>query len=72
MPSLAVPLAAPAEAQRFCDPPLRDLPDVLVTPHDAASSQHRQARVLDPFVDDLGRLERAEPLLNRIDKTPPV
>lgn len=54
------------------DHPLWDLPNVLVTPHNSASSQHMEARVIALFLDNLGRLARAEPLLNRIDKSHPT
>lgn len=49
--------------------PLWDLPNVLVTPHNSASSPHMEARVLDLFIDNLGRLARGEPLRNVVDKT---
>jgi len=47
--------------------PLWDLPNVLVTPHNSASSQHMERRVLDLFIDNLGRLARGEPLRNVVD-----
>lgn len=50
------------------DDPLWDLPNVLVTPHNSASSQHMEARVLDLFIDNLGHLVRGEPLRNVVDK----
>lgn len=51
--------------------PLWDLPNVLVTPHNSASSQHMERRVLDLFIDNLGRLARGEPLVNVVDKHRP-
>lgn len=48
--------------------PLWGLPNVLVTPHNSASSQHMEPRVLELFIDNLGRLARGEPLLNLVDK----
>ena len=48
--------------------PLWDLPNVLVTPHNSASSQHMEARVFDLFIENLGHLVRGEPLRNEIDK----
>ena len=48
--------------------PLWDLPNVLVTPHNSASSQHMERRVFDLFIDNLTHLWRGEPLRNVIDK----
>ncbi|MCC6174306.1 MAG: D-2-hydroxyacid dehydrogenase [Chloroflexi bacterium] len=50
------------------DSPLYDLPNVLITPHNSASSPHMEERVLALFLDNLGRLVRGEPLLNAVDK----
>jgi len=50
------------------DSPLYDLPNVLITPHNSASSPHMEERVVALFLDNLGRLVRGEPLLNVIDK----
>lgn len=50
------------------DSPLYDLPNVLITPHNSASSPHMEERVIALFLDNLGRLMRGEPLLNMVDK----
>ena len=50
------------------DSPLYDLPNVLITPHNSASSPHMEERVIALFLDNLGRLVRGEPLLNVVDK----
>lgn len=54
------PLPAPS--------PLWDLPNVLVTPHNSASSPHMERRVIELFLENLRRLVHGEALLNRIDK----
>lgn len=51
--------------------PLWDLPNVLVTPHNSASSQHMERRVFDLFIDNLGHLARGEPFVNIVDKHRP-
>lgn len=48
--------------------PLWRMTNVLITPHNSASSQHMEERVMALFLDNLGRLARAEPLLNVVDK----
>ena len=48
--------------------PLYDLPNVLITPHNSASSPHMEERVIELFLDNLGRLVRGETLLNVVDK----
>jgi phosphoglycerate dehydrogenase-like enzyme len=48
--------------------PLYDLPNVLITPHNSASSPHMEERVIELFLDNLGRLVRGEELLNVVDK----
>jgi phosphoglycerate dehydrogenase-like enzyme len=50
------------------DSPLYDLPNVFITPHNSASSPHMEERVIELFLDNLGRLARGEPLLNVVDK----
>lgn len=44
--------------------PLWSLPNVLVTPHNSASSPHMESRVVGLFLDNLGRLARGSPLVN--------
>lgn len=48
--------------------PFWRMPNVLVTPHNSASSQFMESRVIALFLDNLGRLARAEPLLNRVER----
>ena len=48
------------------DSPLRDLPNVIVTPHTAGDSDGNEARVAGIFPDNLRRWVRGEPLLNRV------
>lgn len=50
------------------DSPLYDLPNVFVTPHNSASSPHMEERVIELFLENLGRLVRGENLLNVVDK----
>jgi D-2-hydroxyacid dehydrogenase (NADP+) len=47
--------------------PLWRMPNVLITPHNSASSQFMESRVNALFLDNLGRLARSEPLLNRVE-----
>jgi phosphoglycerate dehydrogenase-like enzyme len=44
--------------------PLWELPNVLVTPHNAGAAGGNDQRVLDIFLDNLGRWQRAAPLVN--------
>ena len=46
------------------DSPLWDMPNVLVTPHNAAISAGNEARVRAIFLENLRRWRRGEPLLN--------
>jgi phosphoglycerate dehydrogenase-like enzyme len=48
--------------------PLYDLPNVLITPHNSASSPHMEQRVVDLFLHNLQRLHQGRPLLNVVDK----
>jgi phosphoglycerate dehydrogenase-like enzyme len=50
------------------DSPLYDLPNVLITPHNSASSPHMEERVIELFLENLGRLVRGEALMNVVDK----
>lgn len=48
--------------------PLWDLPNVLVTPHNSAAATGNDERVLEIFLDNLGRWHRGAPLVNEIRK----
>jgi phosphoglycerate dehydrogenase-like enzyme len=48
--------------------PLWDLPNVLITPHDAGSSPHSHERFLKLFLENLRRYLAGEPLLNVVNK----
>ena len=46
--------------------PLWDLPNVLVTPHNAGAARGTELRVLEMFLDNLGRWQRGAPLINEV------
>ena len=46
--------------------PLWDLPNVIVTPHNSATSSGNEERVFQLFRDNLGRWFRGEPLVNEV------
>lgn len=46
--------------------PLWDLPNVIVTPHNAVFDTGLDGRVYRLFIDNLGRWQRGEPLLNEV------
>jgi D-2-hydroxyacid dehydrogenase (NADP+) len=48
------------------DSPLWDLPNVLVTPHNSAVATGNDGRVLEIFIDNLGRWHRGAPLVNEV------
>lgn len=48
------------------DSPFWDLPNVLVTPHNAGSSQQYHERSVRMFLDNLPRWQRGEPLLHEV------
>ena len=50
------------------DDVLWDLPNVLITPHTAAWSGDYWPPVTNLFLDNLGRFQRSEPLVNVVDK----
>jgi len=50
------------------DSPLWSLPNVIVTPHNSAAAQGNDGRVLDIFLDNLGRWKRGETLLNEVQR----
>lgn len=49
------------------DSPLWSLDNVLLSPHTAALSLHENERIVDLFIDNLGRFRRGEPLRNVVD-----
>jgi phosphoglycerate dehydrogenase-like enzyme len=46
------------------DSPLWDMPNVIVSPHNASASAGNERRAAELFLDNLGRWGRGEPLLN--------
>jgi phosphoglycerate dehydrogenase-like enzyme len=48
------------------DSPLWDIPNVLVTPHNSAAAAGNDRRVLELFLDNLGRWHRGAELLNEV------
>ena len=48
------------------DSPLWDLPNVLVTPHNSGAAAGNNVRVLEIFLDNLGRWQRGAPLVNEV------
>ena len=46
--------------------PLWDMPNVLVTPHNSAAASGNDERVLEIFIDNLGRWHRGLPLVNEV------
>jgi phosphoglycerate dehydrogenase-like enzyme len=51
------------------DSPFWSLPNVVVTPHNGATTAGTRRRGVDVFVDNLGRFARDAPLRNVVDKT---
>jgi D-2-hydroxyacid dehydrogenase (NADP+) len=51
------------------DSPLWDLPNVLVTPHNSGAAAGNDERVLEIFLDNLGRWQRGAPLVNEVAPT---
>jgi len=49
--------------------PMWDLPNVLISPHSASTVGAENGRIVDIFLDNLGRFTRGEPLRNLFDKT---
>ncbi|HKJ03783.1 MAG TPA: D-2-hydroxyacid dehydrogenase [Longimicrobiales bacterium] len=47
--------------------PLWDMPNVLVSPHSASTSDRENGRITDLFCENLGRWRAGEPLLNVLD-----
>lgn len=50
------------------DSPLWDLPEVLITPHQAAASANTMKRIMSLLGENLQRFARGEGLLNLVDK----
>ena len=48
--------------------PLWNLPNVLVTPHNAGAARGTELRVLEMFLDNLGRWQRGAPLINEVTR----
>ena len=48
--------------------PLWDLPNVLISPHSASTVDAENTRIVDIFLDNLGRFSRGEPLRNLYDR----
>lgn len=48
--------------------PLWDMPNVLVTPHNSAAAAGNDQRVLEIFLDNLGRWHRGAQLVNEVQK----
>ena len=50
------------------DSPLWDMPNIIVTPHNAAAAAGNDQRIFEIFVQNLTRWSRGEPLLNEVHK----
>jgi phosphoglycerate dehydrogenase-like enzyme len=48
--------------------PLWDMPNVIISPHVAGFTPHYHERVMGIFSENLKRLVKGEPLLNRVDR----
>ena len=48
--------------------PLWDMPNVIVTPHNSSAAAGNDERVLEIFLDNLGRWHRGAPLVNEVPK----
>lgn len=46
--------------------PLWELPNVILSPHTAALSPHENERIVEMFIDNVGRLDGGRPVRNRI------
>ncbi|MFG1704572.1 D-2-hydroxyacid dehydrogenase [Nonomuraea sp. M3C6] len=51
------------------DSPFWELPNVIVTPHNGATTRETARRGFDILLDNLGRFARGEPLRNVVDKS---
>ncbi len=61
-------LDAHGEEPLPADSPFWDLPNVIVTPHNGATTPFTRQRGIDIFVDNLTRYQTGQPLVNIIDK----
>lgn len=50
------------------DNPMWDLPNVMISPHSASTVDAENTRIVDIFLDNLGRFSRGEKLRNQFDK----
>jgi phosphoglycerate dehydrogenase-like enzyme len=50
------------------DSPLRDMPNVLITPHSMSTASTENEWLTDLFCDNLRRYLNGEPLRNQVDK----
>jgi glyoxylate/hydroxypyruvate reductase A len=50
------------------DSPMWDLPNVLISPHSASTVAAENGRIVDIFIDNLGRFANGQPLRNHFDK----
>jgi phosphoglycerate dehydrogenase-like enzyme len=48
--------------------PLWDLPNVVITPHNSATTPQQMGRALDMFVENLKRYQEGKSLMNVVDK----
>ena len=46
------------------DNPLWDMPNVMINPHSASTSDRENGRITDIFIENIGRYLRGEPLIN--------
>jgi phosphoglycerate dehydrogenase-like enzyme len=53
-----------AEEPLAADSPLWEMPNVLVSPHSASTSDRDNARLVELFVENLGRWGRGEEMVN--------
>jgi len=56
-----------AEEPLPVDSPLWDMPNVIVSPHSASTSDRENGRITDLFCENLRRYLAGEPLLNVLD-----
>jgi phosphoglycerate dehydrogenase-like enzyme len=54
------------------DSPLWDMPNVIITPHNAGTTAGSHRRAIDVFIDNLGRFVRGEPLRNEVTRVGPA